>query len=176
MRRLLLLLGVCLAICWPAGLAAAADPTPGPAVTLDQRRITATVGQVLTIESEIANPGPGPTGPTVAHLNVASLNGVYVDLEDWSGDVTQRVDPVPAGESVALEWEFQAVNTGDFDVYVTLLPRTGDGPLVAGDPLHLTVTSRRALNSGGVLPVAIAVPAVLGLLAAAGLLRARRTR
>jgi hypothetical protein len=158
-----------------AASVAVADPA-GPTVTLDQQRITATIGQVLTIESVIGNPGPGSTERMVAHLNVASLDGRYVDLEDWSGDVTKVVDPLPAGENTSVEWEFQAVNSGDFAVYVTLVPGTGRGPVIAGDPVHVTVAARRALNSGGVLPVAIAVPAVLGLLVAVTGLRLRRTR
>lgn len=145
---------------------------PGPAVTLDQERITATMGQVVTVESEVTN----TSDRMVAHLNVASLDGVYVDLEDWSADVTKVVEP---GESSTLEWEFQAVNAGSFDVYVTLLPAgptsAGKGPLIASDPVHVTVSQRRTLDTGGALPVAVAVPALLGVVVTAAGLRRRRT-
>jgi hypothetical protein len=182
MRRSITTLATCALALWPITAthtsAAAADPS-APTVTVEPRRLNATTGQVLTIESVVANPGPGPLGRMIAHLNVASLDGRYVDLEDWSADVTRVVDPLPAGEEVSLEWEFQAVNSGEFDVYVTVLPagaNAGQGPVVAGEPVLVTVTARRALNSGGVLPVAIAVPALLALVAATGLVRARRTR
>jgi hypothetical protein len=154
--------------------------TPGPTVTLEPERITATVGQVLTVESVIANPGTVATDRMVAHLNVASLDGVYVDLEDWSADVTRVVEPVPAGGDTSLDWEFQAVNAGSFAVYVTVLPAgpasAGKGPLIASDPVHVTVSQRRTLDTAGALPVAIAVPVLLGAIALAGQLRNRRTR
>lgn len=148
----------------------------GPTVTLDQQAASVTIGQVVTFESVIANPGPGPTEKLVAHLNVAALDGHYVDLEDWSGDVTRVVEPVPAGEQTSIEWEVQAVNAGEFAVYVSLIPGTGRGTVIAGQPMRVTVAARRTLNSGGVLPVALAVPGFWAVVVAVAGLRLRRTR
>ncbi len=69
------------------------------------------------------------SGPAVAHLNVGSLDGVYV----------------------------------------VLVPR--DGALVAGQPVSVTVARRQTIDTGGALPVAITVPALL-----AGALVIRRAR
>ena len=129
---------------------ALADPT----ITMNHDQLTAVTGQTLTVESVVSE-----SGPAIAHLNVVSLDGIYVDLEDWSQDVTQ---PVPAGSDTQLDWEFQAVNPGRFAVYVVLIPQTG-GALVAGPPVHVTVARRETLDTAGALPVAIAVPALLGL-------------
>ena len=129
---------------------ALADPT----ITMNHDQLTAVSGQTLTVESVVSE-----SGPAIAHLNVVSLDGIYVDLEDWSQDVTQ---PVPAGSDTQLDWEFQAVNPGRFAVYVVLIPRAG-GALVAGPPVHVTVSRRATLDTGGALPVAIAVPAFIGL-------------
>jgi hypothetical protein len=164
-------------------LLAASTPTPQPPggvqVSLDQERISASIGQVLTLDTTVTNPGSAPTDRLIAHLNVASLDGIYVDLEDWSGDVTRVVEPIPAGGDASVEWEFQAVNTGNFDVYVVLLPggsaTAGRGPLVASPPVHVTVAPRQELNSGGALPVTIAVPVLLGLGVLATTRRRRRT-
>ncbi|MER7251330.1 hypothetical protein [Kribbella sp. NPDC000426] len=134
-----------------------------PTITMDHDQLTAQIGQTLTVESVVSNSGAG-----VAHLNVVSLDGVYVDLEDWSQDVTQ---PVPAGEQSSLEWDFQAVNPGHFAVYVVLIPK--NGALVAGPPVHVTVIPHQTLDTGGALPVAIAVPTLLG---AAALITRLRTR
>ncbi|HEY3000829.1 MAG TPA: hypothetical protein VGJ44_00640 [Kribbellaceae bacterium] len=173
------LLAAAVMIAFPAAAAPTPQPGGGVQVTLDQQRITATVGQVLTLESTVTNPGGSPSDRLVAHLNVASLSGVYVDLEDWSGDVTRTVDPIPPGDDTAIEWEIQAVNTGDFDVYVVVLPAgpttAGRGPLVAGPPLHLTVTARPNSSAAGTLPVTLGVPALLALAVLATALRNRRT-
>lgn len=159
----------------------AAPPTAPETVDLamEQRKIDTVVGETVTVESRVVNTGNAPTDRLVAHINVASLDGVYVDLEDWSAEVTRDVAPVPAGRSTAISWELQAVNTGSFDVYVVLLPNggatAGSGPLVVSPPVHVTVAGRRTLTAAGSLPVAIVVPLVLGLLAAAARYRVRRT-
>ncbi|MEV4262536.1 hypothetical protein [Kribbella sp. NPDC049584] len=123
-----------------------------PTITMDHNQLTAQIGHTLTVESVVSNSGPG-----IAHLNVVSLDGVYVDLEDWTQDVTQ---PVPGGGESALDWDFQAVNPGHFAVYVVLIPKNGN--LVAGPPVHITVSPRQTLDTGGALPIAIAVPTLLG--------------
>ena len=134
-----------------------------PTITTEPSDLTAVVGQTLTVESVITTDQPG-----IAHLNVASLDGVYVDLEDWSAEVTK---PVPAHET-QLDWEFQAVNPGRFVVYVVLIPENGS--LVAGPPVHVTVSRREALDTGSALPVAIAVPGLIGALTVIGRVRMGR--
>lgn len=134
-----------------------------PTVTMNHDQLTAQLGQTLTVESVINSPTAA-----IAHLNVVSLDGVYVDLEDWTQDVTQ---PVPAGGETQLDWEFQAVNPGHFAVYVVLIPQNGS--LVAGPAVHVTVAPRQNLDTSGALAVAIAVPVLLG---AATLLSHRRTQ
>jgi hypothetical protein len=131
---------------------------PDPTITMNQGHLTAVIGQTLTVESVVSD-----SGPAIAHLNVVSLDGVYVDLEDWSQDVTQ---PVQAGADTSLDWQFQAVNPGRFAVYVVLIPQ--NGALVAGPPVHVTVSRRETLDTGAALPVAIAVPAFLGIAALVG--------
>ena len=141
-------------------------------VTLDPGRITTSVGRMLTLESRIVNNTSAPSGPMLAHVNVASADGTYVDLEDWSADVTQRVEAIGPGETATLTWDLQAVNAGSFHVYVVLLPESG--PLVASLSTRVTVGERRSLSAGGALPVAIVVPLILGLGTAAIRYRTRR--
>ncbi len=178
MRRWPVLAGLLLALAAPASPAAAA-PDGAIEVTLDQSRIDAVVGTVLTVESRIANVGEAPTDRLVAHLNVASLDGVYVDLEDWSAEVTRDVPPLEPGGSTALSWRFHAVNAGSFAVYVVLVPAgatpAGTGPLLASAPVRITVAGQRTLTAGGALPVVLVVPILLGLLAGGARYRVRRT-
>jgi hypothetical protein len=141
-----------------------AAPTD-PAITFDQESVTAVTGQVLSLESVVK----APAGRTIAHLNVISLDGVYVDLEDWSQAVTQ---PVPAGEETQLGWEVQAVNSGHFAIYAVLVP--DHGPLIVSPPVHVTVAARQTLDTGGAVPVAIAIPILVGLVALAPRFRRRQ--
>ena len=156
--------------------------SPGAAtieVSLDQSRVNTTVGTRLTVVSRVANTGTRPTDPLVAHLNVANLDGVYTDLEDWSADVTRTVPPLAPGARTSLTWQFQAVNPGDFDVYVAALPAgpasAGAGPIVVSPPLHVRVASRTPMTANGALAVALIIPAMVGAAEATLTLRRRRS-
>lgn len=167
MSRLSILAGAMLAAALVSAPAAAAAAPPSPVITMNKNQLTAVVGQNLALESTITG---DRTAPAIAHLNVTSLDGVYVDLEDWTQDVTQ---PVPPGEEAQLDWEVQAVNSGHFALYVVLIPQ--DGPLVVSPPVHLTVAARQTLDTAGAVPVALAVPTLLGLAAIATRRPWRRT-
>jgi hypothetical protein len=158
------------ALTLPQGVAAAQDA--GMEITLDQSHVTTSVGRMLTLESRIVNHGSEPSKPMLAHVNVAGADGGYVDLEDWSAEVTQRVEALQPGQDTTLTWDLQAVNAGSFHVYVVLLPNSG--PLVPSGAARVDVGQKRNLNAGGVLPVAIAVPLILGIGAAAIRYRVRR--
>jgi hypothetical protein len=68
-----------------------------------------------------------------------------------------------------------AVNAGTFGVYVTVLSTQRSGAPAPNTPtVELRVSERRTLNAGGILPLALAVPALLGALAI--VLRLRRSR
>jgi hypothetical protein len=203
MKPLFVLVGMVFALTVPAGLAtsaAAAPPAAPPAagrpaaapiiaapsgmddleVTFDRDRVRTVLGGRFTLETRIVNTGRARTDPILAHLNVASLTSdVYVDPEDWSAERSQTVPPLAAGASTSLVWKVQAVNAGSFDAYVVLLPNgvssAGKGPLVVSPPVHLAVAGRRTLSPGGAMPVVVAVPVLLGLVAAATRFRVRRT-
>jgi LPXTG-motif cell wall-anchored protein len=66
----------------------------------------------------------------------------------------------------------QAVNSGHFVVYVAAVDRNGAGTVTASNPLRTAVAQKRRLNSGGVVPLALGIPAVLAL----GLVGVRRRR
>ena len=70
----------------------------------------------------------------------------------------------------------RTIDSGDFAVYVVLMPagRAGPGPLATSPPVHLRVAGRQALSAGGTLPVDIGIPLLLALLVLAGRFRRRR--
>jgi len=178
MTRLSLLAGTSVAVCVMIGLAtpAAAAPTEGPQLTFDRSEVAVVIGDKFTLTSTITNTGTEATGPLIAHLNVVSLtSAVYVDPEDWSSERTVELDPLEPEDSEPVEWDVQAVNAGTFAIYVVLLP-DGAGPLAVSPPVHLKVAGRRTLNAGGALPVAVVIPVLLGLAAAAVRFRQWRRR
>jgi len=158
------------ALVLPSGVASAQNAAIE--ITMSETHIVTSVGRVLSIESMIVNHNESTSAPMLAHINVVSADGSYVDLEDWSADVTQKVPALQAGEDTALSWDLQAVNAGSFHIYVVLVPDAG--PLVASGSTRIDVGQKRNLNAGGALPVAIVVPLMLGLGAAAIRYRARR--
>jgi len=164
------------------GLAAAAFALAGVAqagtndlsVSVDRTTVPTSLGQKLVLRSTIANRGASPARGLVAHLNVLSLRpGVYVDPEDWSSRRTRYLAPVPSGGSITLAWKLQAVTAGSIGVYVAVLPQSGAAtPPITSPTVHVSIAERKTLNSGGVLPLVLGIPALLAGLTL--VLKARR--
>jgi len=170
-RRLLLLALVLAAAIPPA--ASAAGPV---AVALDRATVSTQIGRRFTFTSTIRNESDRPVSGLVAHLNVLSFDpGVYVDPEDWSSHRTRYLATLPAHGSIRVSWSVQAVNSGHFVVYVAVVERSGSEAVAPSGTLRATVARRQTLNSGGVLPLALAVPGAILLLFGVNL-RRRRAR
>lgn len=137
------------------------------AVTVTPERIATELGGKFAFTSTITNNGATDAQGLIAHLNVLSLrNGIYVDPEDWSTNRTRYLDPLPPGGSTTIRWGMQAVNDGDFGIYVAVLPESGAPiPPTTGPTIHLDVAERKTLNAGGIVPLVLGIPAALGLLA-----------
>ena len=147
---------------------AAAAPAGSVTVTSERPALQTAVGRHFDYRARIVNDGNTSTGQLLVHLNVASVtSGVYVDPEDWSTDRSRFLPGLAPGAATSLPWDIQAVSPGTFDVYVVVLPTGAGSPPVAkltvSSPTRVAVTARRTLNAGGALPVAIAVPVLLGL-------------
>jgi hypothetical protein len=173
---------VSLVVAVVAGLLAVAAPGAGASarvsVMVDHARISTELGHTFVFRSTITNAGPTVASGLIAHLNVLSFhNGVYVDPEDWSSHRTRYLPPIPANGSATITWRMEAVNSGSFAVYVAVLPQGGapDRP-TTGPAIRVAVAERRTLNSGGILPLALGIPASLALVWAAFWLRRSRPR
>lgn len=178
-KRLLCLAFTLLLVGGGAGAApVAAKSSHGPIeLSLDKARVSTRIGDKLHFDSTVVNSGGGALSGLVAHLDIVSLrNGVYVDPEDWSSERTQYLAPLGAGEQAKLSWSVEAVNSGNFAIYVVVVAsRSPEAqPLAVSPALALNSTEQKTLNSGGVLPLVLGVPALLGLLTLS--LRVRRRR
>jgi hypothetical protein len=152
-----------------------ASSAPAMTVGIDRTEVSTRIGEHFTFRTTLRNDSAAPAHDLVAHLNVLSSDpGTYVDPEDWSSHRTQYLAPLPAHGSRTLTWSVTAVNSGDITIFVSVLPRHGTGSIVASAPLRVEIAKRRTLNSGGVLPLALGLPGLLGLTALG--VRARRPR
>ena len=172
--RARLAIAVLVACAASATPAAAAD---GPVeISLDRNSASTQLGKSFGFGSTIANRSGRRLSGLVAHLDVVSLTkGVYVDPEDWSDQRTRYLPALAPGSSTKVGWKVKAVNGGNFAVYVVVVPTpvtAPPGPTISTG-LQAHVTERRTLNSDGVLPLALGVPALIGLVAY-GVRRRRR--
>ena len=144
------------------GLATAGPAASSPnqiAVSVDRTAISTSLGHKFSVRSRIANTGGSAANGLVAHLNVLSLRpDVYLDPEDWSSHRTRYLPTIPAGGSVTITWRMQAVNAGSIAVFIAVLPQSGPA---TGPTVHVSIARRKTLNSGGILPLALGIPAVL---------------
>jgi LPXTG-motif cell wall-anchored protein len=165
-----------LALLAAGALVAACCASTAGAVTvkLESGPVTTSIGRHFTFRTAVVNPSAAPATDLVAHLNVLSDDpGTYVDPEDWSSHRTQYLPQIPPHGTLPLTWTVQAVNSGHLTVFVSVLPRHGPGAVATSAPLRFTVAQRRTLDSSGVLPVVLGIPAAIGL---AGLGTRRRRR
>jgi hypothetical protein len=156
----------------PAGPAVSSQNRVG--VTVDRTAVSTSLGHKFSVRSRITNNGGSAASGLVAHLNILSLRpDVYVDPEDWSSHRTRYLRTIPAGGSVAITWKMQAVNAGSIAVFVAVLPQNGEPrPPATGPTVHVSIARRTTLNSGGILPLALGIPALLAALSV--FLRVRR--
>jgi hypothetical protein len=159
----------------PASAEATPEAAPRLSASVDRAQISTQLGRSFEFRSTITNAGPGTARALVAHLSVLSVREEpYVDPEDWSPQRVVFLDPIAAGGSRTLSWRMTAVNAGTFAVYVTVLPQDARGGPAPNTPtIDLRVAERRTLDAGGILPIALAIPALLGGLTIALRLRRR---
>jgi uncharacterized membrane protein len=157
---------LCLLVAAP--VSAAGSPAE---VSLSRTEVSTRLGESFSFDSEIRNTGTRPLSGIVASLNVVGLSsGIYVDPEDWSEDRTKFLSPLAPGESTSVGWNVKAVTGGRAAIYVVVLP--GDAEPAVSPEMTVDIADTKDLNSGGVLPLALGVPAFLGAMAL--LVRRRR--
>lgn len=165
MSRLLVPVALLIVMVALASPAPAAEP-PRLSVTVDRTTIATELGRKVVFHSTVTNKGLASASGLVAHLNILSLRpGTYVDPEDWSSQRTHYLHPLGPGESATITWHIHAVNDGSLGMYVAVVPEDAAGvPPATGPTVELLVKERKTLNAGGILPLALGIPLVLGLL------------
>lgn len=148
----------------------------GVSVAADRTEVSTSLGRNFSFTTRVENTNLTPTAPLVAQLDVLSLRpGTYVDPEDWSARRTVYLGTIAARGTRTVTWNLKAVNSGQIGVFVAVMPQSGSGEPAASPTIRVDIAKRRTLNSGGILPLAAGIPALLGLLAVGVRLR-RRSR
>lgn len=150
-----------------AGSAAAATPAQigdTVVVTVDPTTSSVVLGDSLDLVVTVTNTGTAPTPPLVVHIDITDPSeSTSVDPEDWTPTLSKRIGEVAPGDTITVGWTVQPISGGTFAVYgVALSP--GVETISASNVLEVTVADQRSLNPGGILPVAIAVPSLIGVL------------
>jgi azurin len=149
-----------------AALAAEGDPVE---ISVDLEYQTVNTGDAVFFDTVVTNPLAEESAPLIVAMNIINLDqeGDVVDPEDWSPERTQYIDRLAPGDFAILSWRVNAILDGDYIVYMVVMSQP-DGPqatsqAVSSSGIHLTVLPFTRLNPGGVMPLVLGAPIVLGL-------------
>jgi ABC-2 type transport system permease protein len=150
-------------------LAATPDASDQPMeITIDLEYRTVAAGEKIDFTTVVTNKGTQASAPFHVSMNIIKIgSGDPVDPEDWSPERSQAEGALAPGKSAERSWVVHGILEGNYMVYMTVVP-TPAGPdmttqTFSSKGLHVIVKPTANRNPGGVLPVAIAVPASLVL-------------
>jgi hypothetical protein len=157
---------------------ASAQPSAGAPLKIETsvNQLSGTTGDYVTLPTVITNASDNPLKDVVAYVTlVETTQGQQapVDLEDWSAQRAVMVGSLTPGESRNASWDLRLIKGGDYVVYPAALTGGTREPSVGLD-VPLSVSSHQNLNPGGVLPVALGVPIIVGVLLLGPVLWRRR--
>ena len=160
------------------GTSAAADVKSGQLiVSVAPEQVSTSVGTSVDVIVTVTNTDTEPTPKLAIHLDITDpkMDG-SVDPEDWTPTLTLSSGEIGPGKQVTESWTIIPISGGDFVLYaVAIDANAGVEPATLavsnGVPVH--VDEKRSVNPQGVLPLAIAMPTLIGM---ALLWRHRRLR
>lgn len=157
-----------------AGGVAGAAPGGEVTVILEPDGSSVVLGGSERLSITVTNTGDEASAPLAVHLDVTDpAESWSVDPEDWTATLTKPVGVLAAGETAVVDWEIQPISPGTFSVYAVVLSTELD-TVAASNVMRISVADERSLNPGGILPVAIGAPTVVGALLVVQLRMSRR--
>ncbi len=150
------------------GHSASADvPSDQLIVSVTPTQVSTSVGTSFEVTITLDNMAEEATPELGLHIDITDpRESGSVDPEDWAPSLTHSIAPIGPGEQVMQSWTLAPIQGGDFVLYAVALDmNAGVEPSTLavsnGVPIH--VEEKRSFNPQGVLPLAIAMPAMLGL-------------
>jgi hypothetical protein len=127
--------------------------------------LSGTAGQYVNLPATITNTSDNPIKDVVAYVTLVETTSgqqAPVDLEDWSAHRAVTFDSLAPGTTENASWDLRLIKGGEYVVYAAAIEKSSSQPS-AGPEVTLSVTAQKNLNPGGVLPVALGVPILVGL-------------
>lgn len=145
-------------------------------VVVDPAEQAVVLGESMDLRITVTNDGAEASPPLVVHIDITDpTDSASVDPEDWSPTLSKTIGVVGPSETATVDWTIQPISAGQFSLYAVALAPGAD-TVASSNILAVAVDDQRSLNPGGILPVAIAVPAMVGALLLIQTGTARRTR
>jgi len=162
-RLVLLLLAVLLA----ASASCVAAASPGAPLVLgiaSAQTLNGVAGDYVTVAARIENTSDQAVSDVTTYLSlVNTADKLPVDLEDWSAEKGLYVGVIESGQALPLDWRIHFVKPGRFALTVVALVAGREMPAVS-PVVYFRVEPKNSLDPGHILPVALGMPVVLGLL------------
>jgi len=123
------------------------------------------MGDNLSFHSIIRSNGPATVEGVIAWLSLVQIDPGReqpVDLEDWSAHKAVTAAALDAGETLEADWPLRLIQAGTYRVVVSAANR--DGVDLATSPFEdFVVREKPVVESQRVLPVALAIPILIGI-------------
>ncbi|MEO6571146.1 MAG: BatD family protein [Ilumatobacteraceae bacterium] len=133
-------------------------------VRIEPANQSVVLGDSLQLEVTVTNTSAGPSVDLIAHLDITDpASSSSVDPEDWTSTLSKPIGVIGARGTGTANWTVQPISPGTFTVYAVVISRDNHD-LTASNVLTVDVADQRSLNPGGILPVALGMPALVGAL------------
>ena len=160
-----------LVILWAVLLAASAScvvaASPGAPLVLgiaSAQTLNGVAGDYVTVAARIENTSDQAVSDVTTYLSlVNTADKLPVDLEDWSAEKGLYVGVIESGQALPLDWKIHFVKPGHYALTVVALVAGREMPAVS-PVVYFRVEPKNSLDPGHILPVALGMPVVLGLL------------
>ncbi len=156
------------------GLVGVTTASASPEVVADQvqvivtpDRVSTSVGEPVDVTVTLVNGTSEPIQELATHLDVTDPRTANsVDPEDWTPTLTRLQGSLGPGEQTTESWTITPIQGGDYLLYVVAVDADAGvepGTLAVSNGVPVHVDERRSFNPQGVLPLSIAMPALIGL-------------
>lgn len=123
------------------------------------------MGDNLSFHTVIRNDGSAPVAGLIAWLSLVRIdrgNEQPVDLEDWSAHKAVTTAVLVPGRTLETDWPLRLIQAGRYRVVVSAISRDAAG-LAASPFADFSVRQKPVVESQRVLPVALGLPALIGV-------------